>query len=92
VVDDEEVIAQTLAVILRQSGFLAKSFTNPLEALAEAASTAPDLLISDVMMPEMSGVDLAIKLRALHPECKVLAVFRTSCNDRPSSSRSGTGT
>jgi CheY-like chemotaxis protein len=42
---------------------------NPLEALAEAASTPPDLLISDVMMPEMSGVDLAIKF---HPDCKVL--------------------
>jgi CheY-like chemotaxis protein len=72
VVDDEQVIAQTLAVILRQSGFLAEFFTNPLAALAEAASTPPDLLISDVMMPEMSGVDLAIKLRAFDPDCKVL--------------------
>lgn len=71
-VDDEKVIAQTLAVLLRQSGFLAESFMNPLEALTEAASTAPDLLISDVMMPEMSGVELAIKLRAFHPNCKIL--------------------
>jgi CheY-like chemotaxis protein len=72
VVDDEQVIAQSLAVILRQSGFSAEAFMNPLEALAEAASMAPDLLISDVMMPEMSGVELAIKLRAFHPDCKVL--------------------
>lgn len=72
VVDDEQVIAQTLAVILRQSGFVVYAFTNPIEALIGAASEAPDLLISDVMMPEMSGIDLAIQLRKRHPECKVL--------------------
>lgn len=71
-VDDEKVIAQSLAIILRQAGFLAEAFMNPLETLAEAASTAPDLLISDVMMPEMSGVELAIKLREIHPDCKIL--------------------
>ena len=72
VVDDEKVIAHTLAAILRQSGFVVHAFTNPLEALDSAASDAPDLLISDVMMPEMSGIDLAIALRSRHPECKVL--------------------
>jgi CheY-like chemotaxis protein len=72
VVDDEQVIAQSLAVILRQSGFVVDAFTNPREVLNIAASQAPDLLISDVMMPEMSGIDLAIQLRKRHPECKVL--------------------
>ena len=72
VVDDEQVIAQSLAVILRQCGFIVDAFTNPLEVLSTASSQVPDLLISDVMMPEMSGIDLAIQLRKRHPECKVL--------------------
>ena len=49
VVDDEQIIAQTLAAILRHSGFSAEAFTNPGDALAAAALIAPDLLISDVM-------------------------------------------
>jgi CheY-like chemotaxis protein len=72
VVDDEQVIAETLALILGNGGFSAKFFVNPLEALQAAQACPPDLVISDVMMPQMSGVDLAIKLRAHCPHCKIL--------------------
>jgi CheY-like chemotaxis protein len=50
-VDDEPVIASTLATILQMNGFSAKFFTRRLEALAAARSKAPDLLISDITMP-----------------------------------------
>jgi DNA-binding response OmpR family regulator len=40
--------------------------------LTAAQSEAPDLLISDVLMPDLSGVDLAIRMRAQHPKCKIL--------------------
>jgi FixJ family two-component response regulator len=72
VVDDEHVIASSLATILRQVGFEATPFTEPLEALKAARSEAPDLLISDVVMPLLSGVDLAIQLQEICPHCKVL--------------------
>jgi DNA-binding NtrC family response regulator len=73
VVDDEEVIASTLATILRlQGSFHARSFTQPLDALEAARLEAPDLLISDVMMPLLSGVELAIQVREHCPNCKVL--------------------
>jgi len=73
VVDDEDVIATTLAMILRlQGGFQARSFTNPLDALSVALKDAPDLLISDVVMPQMSGIELAIQVRQHCPDCKVL--------------------
>jgi CheY-like chemotaxis protein len=71
-VDDEALIAMTLAMILRQSGFSVSSFTDPLEALDQAKSAAPDLLITDVMMPHMSGVELAIQIREMCPSCKIL--------------------
>lgn len=72
VVDDESVIAITLTAILNQSGFDAESFTNPVEALEQARTTKPDLLISDVMMPEMTGIELAIAVKNECPECKIL--------------------
>jgi DNA-binding NtrC family response regulator len=72
VVDDEPVIASSLAAILRMNGFSARSFTSPLAALAAARSESPDLVISDVAMPDISGIDLAIRMRAQYPKCKIL--------------------
>jgi DNA-binding NtrC family response regulator len=72
VVDDEHVIASTLAAILKLNGYSATSFTSPMAALAAARSSAPDLLISDVAMPDLSGIDLAIRMKAQYPECKIL--------------------
>lgn len=72
VVDDEEVIASTFAMILRTQGFDASSFSHPQEALQAACSGAPDLLVSDVVMPEFSGVELAIRIKQRYPNCKVL--------------------
>jgi DNA-binding NtrC family response regulator len=72
VVDDEHVIASTLAAILKLHGYCAKAFTSPREALAAARLKAPDLLISDVEMPGISGIDLAIQMKSQYPECKIL--------------------
>jgi CheY-like chemotaxis protein len=54
------------------NGFSARFFTSPLEALAAARLESPDLVISDVAMPGISGVDLAIQMRAQYPRCKIL--------------------
>ena len=72
VVDDQPVIASTLAAILQMHGFSAKFFTSPLEALAAARAKSPDLLISDVEMPGLSGIELAIQMKAQYPTCKIL--------------------
>lgn len=73
VVDDENVIASSLAMVLRfQGGFHATSFDQPEAALQAARSDAPDLLIFDVWMPQLSGIELAIQLQYFCPACKVL--------------------
>ena len=72
VVDDEHAVASTLALVLNIEGYHALSFTQPLEALKAARSEAPDLLLTDVMMPLLSGVDLAIQMLENCPNCKVL--------------------
>jgi CheY-like chemotaxis protein len=63
VVDDEKLIASTLSLILAGSGFYARPFLDPLDALRAAQSTAPDLLLSDVVMPNMNGIELAIQIQ-----------------------------
>jgi DNA-binding response OmpR family regulator len=72
VVDDEHCIADTLAAILHKSGYEASAFHDAQSALEQAASCPPDLVISDVMMPGMNGVEMAVLIRERHPACKVL--------------------
>jgi CheY-like chemotaxis protein len=72
VVDDEQTIALTLAAILDSSGFSARAFSDPLEALRCAEVQCPDFLLSDVMMPQLNGVDLGVQFKAMYPECRIL--------------------
>ena len=63
VVDDERVIADTLAIILNQNGFEASAVYTGTAAVDRARDTRPDLIISDVIMPDMNGIDAAIHYR-----------------------------
>jgi CheY-like chemotaxis protein len=72
VADDERVIADTLAIILNQAGYEASAVYSGTGAVEQAKSIRPDLLISDVIMPDMNGIDAAIKIRAALPKCKIL--------------------
>jgi DNA-binding NtrC family response regulator len=72
IVDDERVIADTLSIILSKSGFSTMTAYEGFSALKLAVADPPDLLISDVMMPGMTGIELAIAVTQVIPECKVL--------------------
>jgi two-component system catabolic regulation response regulator CreB len=71
VVDDEPLIASTLAAILSDSGYEVEFFTNPLEALAAVVPSSPAILVSDVTMPDLTGVELAMRVLDICPRCKV---------------------
>ena len=72
VADDERVIADTLAMILNQSGFEARAVYSGEKALEMAETWGPQMLISDVIMADLNGIDAAIRIRALLPGIKVL--------------------
>ncbi len=72
VVDDERVIADTLAIILNQHGFDASAVYSGTAAVERARTVHPDLIISDVIMPDMDGIEAAIHIRKFLPACKIL--------------------
>lgn len=72
VVDDERVIADTLSIILSRNGFAAMPAYDGPSALEIAKVIPPDVLLTDVMMPEMTGIELAIALRKKIEDCSVL--------------------
>jgi CheY-like chemotaxis protein len=72
VTDDEPVIADSLAMILNQSGFEARAVYSGEQALQVAASFAPEMLVSDVIMADLNGIETAILMRSILPQIKVL--------------------
>jgi CheY-like chemotaxis protein len=72
VVDDEPVIADTLSTILSRSGYCTRPAYDGRSALEIARVLRPALVISDVVMPGMTGIELALALEALLPKCKIL--------------------
>jgi CheY-like chemotaxis protein len=72
VVDDEHVIADTLAMILNQSGFDARAVYSGEKAVELASTFAPDMLITDVIMADLNGIDAAIRIRSVLPRIKIL--------------------
>jgi CheY-like chemotaxis protein len=72
VVDDESVIADTLAEILTRSGYTAMPAYDAEDALETALLMPPELLITDVVLPGMSGIELAVTIRRIFPDCRIL--------------------
>jgi CheY-like chemotaxis protein len=72
VADDEQVIANTLAIILNQAGFEARAVYSGEKALEALDDFQPDMLISDVIMTGMTGIEAAIQTRTKLPNCKIL--------------------
>ncbi|HEY6445844.1 MAG TPA: response regulator [Acidobacteriaceae bacterium] len=81
IVDDEYAIARTLAIILNQSGFRALPIYHAWAALQVAEGLQPDILLTDVVMPGCDGFEIAVKICAKVPRCRVFllsAQFRAA--------------
>lgn len=72
VVDDEPVIADTLVNILNGEGYDAISTSNGKSAIEWAAKFEPDVVVSDVIMPGLSGIDTAKAILKQVPKCRVI--------------------
>jgi DNA-binding NtrC family response regulator len=72
VVDDEPRIADSLAIIFQLAGYAASAVYSGEDALACMAALHPSLVIADVVMPGLDGIELAKTIRESYPNCWVL--------------------
>ena len=72
IVDDEKNIADTLAMVFNIKGHEAMPAYSAETAVEMIETFEPDIVLSDVMMGKMTGVDLAIYLSKARPDCKVV--------------------
>lgn len=72
VVDDERNIADTLAMVFNIKGHEAMAAYSAESAVDLIETFEPDIVLSDVIMGKMTGVDLAIYLSKARPDCKVV--------------------
>jgi CheY-like chemotaxis protein len=72
VVDDEKVIADTIVQILNSNGFIAEPAYGGEEAIEKARRDCPELVLSDVLMPHIDGVEAAIAIREHCPETRII--------------------
>ena len=74
VADDEKTIANTLKLILEKSGYETRAVYSGEAAVEQLRDFQPDILVADVIMPGMTGIEAALQVRAALPSCKVLLI------------------
>jgi CheY-like chemotaxis protein len=74
VADDNAVLLNVLSETLEECGYSVRSAVCGLEALTEIRRRAPDILLSDLNMPRMSGFELLSIVRRRHPKIRVIAM------------------
>ncbi len=74
IVDDEQLILDNISFILRQMDDveIAGAFSDPVEALVQYESLAPDVTIMDINMPPMNGLEFAEKIREKDPKARII--------------------
>ena len=74
VVDDEKSVAESTVLVFSRFGHVAKAAYSGEEALAMVKEFQPDLLLSDVKMAGINGIELAIRMCSEVPNCKLLLI------------------
>ena len=72
IADDEKIIADTLAIIIRNSGFSVTPVYSGTRAVEAATKLRPDVVICDIRMPDMNGVDVANRISQILPTSKIV--------------------
>ncbi|MGA9523448.1 MAG: response regulator [Myxococcaceae bacterium] len=73
-VDDDRFVRTTLKDILEEHGYELAEAANGREALERVQADAPDLVLLDLFMPEMSGIEALSRIRALNPDARIVVV------------------
>ena len=80
-VDDEPDILEIVGYNLKNEGYLVYTASNGVEALKSAKKITPNLILLDIMMPEMDGIETCEKIRAIKSLENTLIAFLTARNE-----------
>jgi two-component system, OmpR family, phosphate regulon response regulator PhoB len=87
IVDDERPLRELLASLFEENGYRVRSAIHGQDALAQIEEGRPDVIIMDLMMPVMGGVELYRRLK-LHPETRAIPIIVMSAGlSRPTELR-----
>lgn len=89
IVDDEPDIVRVLALRLIDCGFEVQISYNGQDALTRISQNLPDLIILDIMMPEMSGTELAEKLKDDKKTAQIPIIFLTALQSKEEEQKHG---
>ena len=81
VVDDEPDILEFVSYNLKKEGFKVRTAENGVYGLEAVEKSPPDLILLDVMMPEMDGVEFCRRLRSNNANDKIIVAFLTARNE-----------
>ena len=83
IIDDEvEIIDMLSRFLSRNQNFAVQTFSNPVSALSSLNSTKCDLVLLDIMMPQMNGLDVLEKLKDMNSDQKVIMMTANSTLDK----------
>lgn len=74
IIDDDHVFRSSLTKMFEKAGYLTETASNGEEGVALFRSVGFDLVITDIIMPVMEGIETILKLRAIAPDLKIIAM------------------
>lgn len=74
VIDDEQLIRLQIRSALELEGFTVQEAANGIEGLARIAEATPDVVITDILMPDKEGIETILELRRTYPKIRIIAI------------------
>jgi CheY-like chemotaxis protein len=74
IIDDEPSVRRALRRILEKSGHEIEEASDGAAGVVACAASEPDLIITDIIMPKMNGIDAVTAIRQAHPNVRILAI------------------
>ena len=74
VIDDDDLVRYTLSKILQRNGYHVATASDGKRAMAVFRDERPDVVITDIIMPEQEGIETILKIRCERPEVKIIAI------------------
>jgi CheY-like chemotaxis protein len=82
-VDDEPLVRRSISGYLVAAGYVVRVAVDGLDAIGQLRAGLPDLIISDLKMPRMSGIELLDVVRKRFPQIPVIVISAVATNERP---------